>query len=104
MDSKYNIEIETEVFIEYLKRLTNQIYKLLPSREEGLDWKKPLTTILEELAGTKRLLTNYQLKIFTLMCKLEGLFILEDEKHFFLFRKTIFECLNIVGEMIKNGN
>ena len=104
MNSKYNIEIETDVFTEYLKRLTNQIYKLLPSREEGLDWKKPLITILEELAGTKRLLMSHQLKIFTLMCKLEGLFILEDEKYFFLFRKTIFECLNIIGEMIKNGN
>ena len=32
-----------------LKRLTNQIYKLLPSREEGLDWQLPLDTIIEEL-------------------------------------------------------
>ena len=34
-----------------LKRLTNQIYKLLPSREEGLDWQFPLDTIIEELSG-----------------------------------------------------
>jgi hypothetical protein len=35
---KYDIEIETTDIVAYLARLTNQIYKLLPSREEGLNW------------------------------------------------------------------
>lgn len=103
MELKYNIEIQPETVLEYLKKLTNQIYKLLPSREEGADWKKPLSTILEELAGVKSLITNHQLRFFHLICKLEGLYSLEEESKFFLFRKTIFECLNIVGEIIKYG-
>jgi hypothetical protein len=35
---KYNIEIKTETVIKRFKNLINQIYKLLPSREEGVDW------------------------------------------------------------------
>ena len=48
---KYNGNIEeTSIDIE-LKKITNQIYSLLPKREEGGDWKKPLGTIQEELVG-----------------------------------------------------
>ena len=35
---KYNTLIDNEAIIINLKRLTNQIYKLLPLREEGGDW------------------------------------------------------------------
>ena len=76
MELKYNIEIQPETMLEYLKKLTNQIYKLLPSREEGVDWKKPLSTILEELAGVKNLITSHQLRFFHVICKLEGLYSL----------------------------
>ena len=34
---KYNIEIDTAAINENIKRLTNQIYKLLPNREENAD-------------------------------------------------------------------
>jgi hypothetical protein len=39
---KYNIEIKKENILNRLQNLINQIYKLLPSREEGTDWEKPL--------------------------------------------------------------
>lgn len=48
---KYNIDIEEQTIHNRLQNLINQTYKLLPSREEGADWKKPLQTVLEELAG-----------------------------------------------------
>lgn len=35
---KYNIEINNSVISNRLKNLVNQIYKLLPVREEGSDW------------------------------------------------------------------
>ena len=34
---KYNIEIDTAAIQANIKRLTNQIYKLLPNREEEAD-------------------------------------------------------------------
>ena len=46
---KYDVEINNEVIIKELKKITNLIYKLLPSREENIDWEKPLETIIEEL-------------------------------------------------------
>ena len=53
---KYNIEIDNKVIYSRIQVLINQIYKLLPNREEGIDWEKPLETILEELAGMQRLM------------------------------------------------
>ena len=38
---KYDIDIQDTAIAENLKRLTNQIYKLLPGREENLDWQTP---------------------------------------------------------------
>lgn len=99
---KYDAIIENKAIFENLKRLTNQIYKLLPSREEGSDWEKPLLTILEEFAGMDLLLINQHEVLFSLMCKLEGLFTLTQKEDFMLFRKTIFECLNLVNMLKEN--
>ena len=103
---KYDASIDNEAIKANLKRLTNQIYKLLPNWEEGIDWRKPLTTILEEFAGMDRLFIDHHTILFALLCKLEGLFILddteEDEKqNFFVFRKTVFECLSLVNDLVK---
>ena len=99
---KYDALIENEAIIENLSRLINQIYKLLPSREEGVDWQKPLTSIQEELAGMDMLLLDHHKLLFQIMSKLEGLFTLTQENDFMDFRKTIFECLNLVNELKKN--
>lgn len=91
----HQIEIENTAINDNLKRLTNQIYKLLPNREENLDWQTPLTTIIEEISGMSRLLPN-RTALFSLLCKLEGLFTLTQENDFYLYRRTIFECLNLL--------
>ena len=98
---KYEISIDNHAIVFNLKRIINQIYKLLPSREEGLDWEKPLSTLIEEIAGMSNLLVGQQEILFPLLCKLEGLFTLTEPKDFFLFRRTIFECLSLVNELIK---
>ena len=98
---KYDLEIEENVIKANLKRITNQIYKLLPNREEGIDWETPLTTIMEELAGMNRLFTDQQEFLFSILCKLEGLFTLTDEKDFFLYRRTIFECLSLMNSIMQ---
>lgn len=99
---KYNIDIQDEAILLNLKKITNQIYKLLPSREEGSDWEKPLSTLLEELSGMDRLLLGQHETFFPLLCKLEGLFILTQPEDFFTFRRTIFECLGLVNELSEN--
>lgn len=99
---KYYADIDAAAIQNNLKRITNQIYKLLPNREEGSDWEKPLSTLIEELAGMDRLLEAYHEDLFALLCKLEGLFILTEEDDFFLYRRTIFECLGLMNSLIKS--
>ena len=99
---KYNININNDSVMVNLKRITNQIYKLLPNREEGIDWEKPLSTLIEELAGMNELLLNQHTILFCLLCKLEGLFFLNTEKPFLLFRRTIFECLGLMNDLVNN--
>lgn len=94
-----NADITKEAIIENLKKLTNQIYKLLPNREEDIDWKTPLGTIIEELSGMDKLLIQYHEILFPLLCKLQGLYDLTEEKDFFLYRRTIFECLNLLSSL-----
>ena len=98
---KYDLNIENDAVKVNIGRLTNQIYKLLPTREEGGEWQKPLTTIMEEVAGMNRLFIDQQPKLFKLSCKLEGLFTLIHENDFMLYRSVIFECLSILGELQK---
>ena len=98
---KYDTSISNKAIVTNLKRLTNQIYKLLPTREEALDWKKPLSTIIEEFSGMDELLLDHHVVLFSLLCKLEGLFVLNDDEDFFIFRRTIFECLGLVSELMQ---
>ena len=96
---KYSLSIDKNAIQSNLKRLTNQIYRLLPTREEGGDWRRPLETIMEELAGMSRLFFDQQAILFKLFCKLEGLFTLGAEHDFMLYRGVIFECLGLLSQL-----
>lgn len=94
-----NVEIDNNAIYSELKKLTNQIYKLLPNREENVDWQSPLNTIIEEICGMSRLMKTKQDLLFSLLCKLEGLFTYTNEDDFYEYRRTIFECLNIMQSL-----
>lgn len=96
MDIKYSARIQNKAIIKNLERITNQIFKLLPCREEGGDWKAPLNNLILEVAGMDDLFEN-QISLFTLLCKMESLFSLTEENDFFQFRKIIFECLSLLN-------
>ena len=99
---KYNIDIKEQTIHNRLQNLINQIYKLLPSREEGADWERPLQTVLEELAGMQRLMNcGYSEIFFSLLNKLEGLYSLVEDEDFLCYRRTIFECLGLMNELQK---
>ena len=102
MELKYDITIDDDVIRRDLERITNQIYKLLPNREEGIDWVKPLETLIVELSDMERLCVGNQEVFFPLLCKLEGLFTLDKDEDFFLFRRTIFDCLNLMNSLLKD--
>ncbi len=95
MITKYGMSIDKKDFSSYLNNLKNKIYKLLPLREEDLEWSKHLNTVLIEVAGLNDILES-KVNLIELSAKLESLYKLDD---FMLYRKTIFECLNIVDNL-----
>lgn len=97
MNTKYNLTVSEETVRKSIKRIINLTYKLLPTREEGGNWKKPLETIIEELVGMNDLFLDQQDKIFVIICKLQGIFNLTEKDDFQLYRRTIFECLSLLN-------
>lgn len=97
---KYDIDIQNEAIKKNIERITNQIFKLLPNREEGGEWKIPLKNLIVELGGMGELIKD-QTSLFSLLCKMEALLHLDEEKDFPQFRKTIFECLGLINEVKK---
>ena len=92
--------MKNKIIVNRIQNLINQIYKLLPNREQGIDWEKPLETILEQLVGMYRLMNNeYSEIFFPLLNKLEGLYSLTKEEDFLCYRRTIFECLGLMNEL-----
>lgn len=99
---KYNIEINDKAISYRLQNLINQVYKLLPIRQEGAQWQKPLQTIIEELVGMQRLMkNNYSEIFFPLLNKLEGLYSLTNKQDFSCYRRIIFECLSLMNTLQK---
>lgn len=78
-----------------VRRLTNQLWKLIPMREHEEDWSKQLDTVAIELAGMNEIFIHSQL--LPLLCKLEGL--KAKETNFELYRKTVFECISLLQEL-----
>ncbi len=100
---KYNVNFSDQIIKKDIVRLINQTYKLLPMREENQQWEKPLMTIIEELTGMKNLFLGWQEESFLiLLCKLEGMLQLSNPSDFSLYRRTIFECLSLLGEIKAN--
>lgn len=97
---KYNVEIDNEAIIKNIDRITNQIFKLLPNREEGGDWNTPLQNLIVELTGMNNLFNDHT-DLFPLLCKLEALLTLTAEDDFPMFRKVIFECLGLLNGLKK---
>ena len=84
-----------------LNRITGQIYKLLPMKEEHQEYLKPLETIYIELLGFSSLLPSEQELLLSLVCKLKGLHKEGENIEFSLYRRTIFECCNILNQITK---
>ena len=97
---KYDLEFDKEAVITNINRITNQIYKLLPLREEGKDWEAPLQNLILEIVGMNILWID-QVELFSLLCKMESLLTLTEEKDFFAFRRLIFECLSLMSGIKK---
>jgi hypothetical protein len=95
MINKYNIEFKTETLKTDIKRLINQMWKLIPMRENDEDWISQLNVVIEEISGLHEIFDELDLLI--LLSKLEGLksSVCED---FMIYRKTVFRCIDLLAK------
>ena len=73
------------------------MWKLIPMRENDEDWRKQLDTVRIEVVGLNEIFLSYP-QFLQLLSKLEGLQKSEDLE-FDLYRKTIFESINLLQEI-----
>ena len=99
MKTKYGFDISKEIIHQNVQRLTNQLWKLIPMREKKEDWKKQLETVILEIVGQNEIFSFSPL-FLQLLSKLEGLRLSDLE--FIVYRKTVFECINLLQEIDKS--
>lgn len=95
--TKYGFEFSIEDVQTNVKRLTNQLWKLIPMREHEEDWPRQLDTVTLEIAGLNEVFFNPH--FLQLLSKLEGLKV--QETNFELYRKTVFECISLLQELTR---
>lgn len=97
MISKYLFDFPQESIKKDVIRLTNQIWKLIPMRENEEDWQKQLNTVILEIAGLNEIFIA-EPQFLQILSKMEGLKIYEDID-FQSYRKTIFEIISLLQEL-----
>ena len=93
---KYDIKFPEETIRKNITRLTNQMWKLIPMRENEENWEKQLETVIVEVVGLNEIFVMCP-TFLQLLSKLEGLRV--KETNFELYRKTVFECINLIQEL-----
>ena len=99
--NKYGIEFSKETIKNEIMRLTNQLWKLIPMRENEEDWNKQLITVIIDIAGKDEIFLHDS-HFLQLLSKLEGLRV-EEDIEFTIYRKTVFECINLINEVVKDA-
>ena len=60
MTTKYLFDFRKEDIDVNVRRLTNQMWKLIPMREHEEDWPKQLDTVIIEIAGLNEIFIQPQ--------------------------------------------
>lgn len=97
MITKYGFEFSEQSLEANKNRLTNQLWKLIPMRENEENWKGQLETVILEIAGIYEIFQNCELQFQVLLTKLEGL--RTEETTFEWYRRTVFESISLLRGM-----
>lgn len=98
MINKYNFEFDKKVIKADTHRLVNQLWKLIPMRENNEPWDTHLSIMVEEISGLNEIYQN-QIDFLVLLSKLEGLKS-EVCNDFMIYRKTVFRCIDLLVRLM----
>ena len=101
MVNKYNDIVPNEILHSDFLRLMNQLWKLIPMRENGENWERQLSLVTIEIAGLGTLFRE-SLDFTILLSKLEGLLIEKENIDFLDYRKTVFDSINLLKGLEEN--
>ena len=101
METVYYTTVDNEVVRSTLERMTSQTFKLLPMREEGKEWIKPLETLSLELLGLSKIFPENP-SLFSAVCKMEGIKELGEKMEFMMYRRTIFEICGLLSKAVED--
>ena len=96
METKYKFDFSIEEINNEIIRLTNQLWKLIPMYENDENWQNQLNTVIIDIAGKDEIFLHNS-HFLQLLSKLEGLRVTEID--FSIYRKTVFECINLLQEI-----
>ena len=98
MKTKYeSVEFFQEDYTEDIKRLINQIWKLIPMRENGEDWQRQLSNVIIEVAGLQEIFTD-QVNFLIILSKMEGLKVTDIS--FEHYRLNVFSIIDLLNKNI----
>ena len=99
--SDKSIWVQDKTIVEVFKKLIGLTYKLLPMKEkDDINWESTLDTLIQSIAGMKRLIAGQSEKIFVLLlCKLQGLHDQVIKQNFTIFRRTIFQSITLLNKL-----
>lgn len=92
--TKFDFPVEKKEIESNIHRLTNQLWKLIPMRENDENWQRQLDSVILEITGFNEIFI--QINLVSLLSKLEGLRLCETS--FEIYRKTIFESISLLQE------
>lgn len=95
--TKYNFNFDKEILETDKKRLINQLWKLIPMKENDENWEEHLKILIEEICGLNEIYCH-KLEYLVLLSKLEGLFFFQTKEDFMLYRKTVFRCIDLLSK------
>ena len=96
--TKYGFEIDSSVIDITITRLINQLWKLLPMKEQEEDWEKQLDIVILEIVGLHEIFSSNP-TFLQLLTKLEGL--KQTDIEFITYRKIVFDSINLLQGLKK---
>lgn len=97
--TKYDFDFSKESIEKNIGRLTNQLWKLIPMKENEEDWQKQIDTVIIEITGLSKIF-YLNPEFLNILIKLEGMSAQEDIP-FNIYRKTVFETISLLQELRK---
>ena len=99
ISTKYqSVSFEESNVISDIKRLINQVWKLIPMKENNENWKKQINQVLVEIIGLQELFEN-RIDLLVILTKLEGVKECGDEVAFIEFRSLVFSIIALLSKV-----